>query len=129
MNKLLAEWISKAEGDYAVAKREMDAKESNYDAICFHCQQMAEKYIKAFLFKNNTDFPKIHSLVELLELCYPIQPSLKEHREVFERLEDFAVLYRYPGVSADYDNAEVSLLAAESIRIIMRALLEVDDQA
>lgn len=127
MNEILAEWISKAEGDYAVAKREMEAKESNYDAICFHCQQMAEKYIKAFLFKNNIDFPKIHSLIELLELCYPIRPALKEHRAVFERLEDFAVLYRYPGASADYDNAEESLLATESIRAVMRALLELDE--
>jgi len=82
MNELLAERISKAEGDYGVAKREMDAKESNYDAICFHCPQMAEKYVKAFLFKNNVEFPKIHSLIELLELCYPIQPALKEHRKV-----------------------------------------------
>jgi len=128
MNKLLAEWISKAEGDYAVAKREMEAKESNYDAICFHSQHMAEKYIKAFLFKNEVKFPKVHSLIELLELCYPIEPTLREQRGIFERLEDYAVLFRYPGVSADYDNAEESLIAAESIRDIMRALLKLDDQ-
>jgi len=127
MNKLLVEWISKAEGDDAVAKREMEAKESNYDAICFHSQQMAEKYLKAFLFKNGVDFPKIHGLIELLELCFPVEPSLKEHWGALERLEDYAVTYRYPGMTADYDNAEEALLAAESIRVIMCASLELND--
>lgn len=50
MNELLAEWISKVEGDFLVAKREMRVRsEANYDAICFHCQQMVEKYMKALL--------------------------------------------------------------------------------
>lgn len=129
MNGILNEWISKAEGDFAVARREMDAPESNYDAICFHAQQMAEKYLKAFLFKNRIDFPKIHNLIELLELCLPVEPSLSEHREMFERLEDYAVLYRYPGASAEYEDAEEAFSAAASIRMIMRALLELDDKS
>ncbi len=37
MNDLLAEWVSKAEGDYLVAQREMRARgRVSYDAICFH---------------------------------------------------------------------------------------------
>ncbi len=97
MNEILAEWISKAEGDYAVAKREMEVSGGNHDAVCFHSQQMAEKYLKAFLFKNKVDFPKVHNLVELLELCLAIDSSFEECREFLDRLEDYAVLYRYPG--------------------------------
>lgn len=48
MNGLLREWVDKAEGNYATAERELRARKFiNYDAVCFHAQQMAEKYLKA----------------------------------------------------------------------------------
>jgi HEPN domain-containing protein len=127
MNALLAEWISKAEGDYAVARREMEVDGGNHDAVCFHSQQMAEKYLKAFLFKHRVDFPKIHNLIELLELCLTIDESFEEKREFLDRLEDYAVLYRYPGASADQSDAKIAFRDAENIRTIMRTKLELDE--
>lgn len=127
MNKILAEWISKAEGDYAVANREMEASGGNCDAVCFHSQQMAEKYLKAFLFKNKVDFPKVHNLVELLELCLVIDSSFEACRDFLDRLEDYAVLYRYPGASADQADADIAFRDAEKIRTIMRSKLDIND--
>ncbi|MBI5824844.1 MAG: HEPN domain-containing protein [Chloroflexi bacterium] len=127
MNMLLAEWISKAEGDYAVARREMEASGGNCDAICFHSQQMAEKYLKAFLFKNRVDFPKVHNLVELLELCLVNDSSLETCRDFLDRLEDYAVLYRYPGASADQSDADIAFRDAGKIRTIMRSKLDIND--
>jgi HEPN domain-containing protein len=50
MNPLTVEWVDKAEGDMATAKRELRArKQPNYDATCFHAQQCVEKYLKALL--------------------------------------------------------------------------------
>jgi HEPN domain-containing protein len=50
MNPAVAEWISKAEGDFTTAGRELRARKSpNYDAVCFHAQQCGEKYLKAIL--------------------------------------------------------------------------------
>lgn len=126
MNEILAEWVSKAEGDYAVAKREMEASDGNSDAVCFHSQQMAEKYLKAFLFKSEVDFPKVHNLIELLELCLKIDPSLEECRDFLDRLEDYAVLYRYPGAAADRADAETAFGDAGKIRTFMRAKLEIN---
>jgi hypothetical protein len=43
MNELTAEWVEKAEGDYATAGRELRARRRpNYDAACFHAQQTHE---------------------------------------------------------------------------------------
>jgi HEPN domain-containing protein len=40
--------VTKAEGDFLTAGRELRARKSpNYDAVCFHAQQCAEKYLKA----------------------------------------------------------------------------------
>ena len=47
MNPLIREWIEKAEGDFTTTRRELRARVSpNYDAACFHAQQVAEKYLK-----------------------------------------------------------------------------------
>jgi len=49
MKAITSEWVHKAEGDFLTAQREMKAAPANYDAVCFHAQQCAEKYIKARL--------------------------------------------------------------------------------
>jgi len=59
MKPLTIEWVGKAEGDFATAGREMRARKApNYDAACFHAQQLAEKYLKAFLQENDQSIPK-----------------------------------------------------------------------
>jgi HEPN domain-containing protein len=50
MKPLTREWIDKAEGDFATARREIRIRKApNYDAVCFHAQQCVEKYLKARL--------------------------------------------------------------------------------
>lgn len=49
MNEITLEWVNKAEGDFATALREGRVRKNpNYDAWCFHAQQCAEEYLKAF---------------------------------------------------------------------------------
>ena len=48
MKPITGEWVDKAEGDFVTAQRELNALDHpNYDAVCFHSQQCAEKYLKA----------------------------------------------------------------------------------
>ncbi len=48
MKPITAEWVSKAEGDFATVEREARARNNpNCDGVCFHAQQSAEKYLKA----------------------------------------------------------------------------------
>ena len=64
MKPATVEWVSKAEGDFATAGREIKARKMpNYDAVCFHAQQCAEKYLKAILQENDVPIPKIHFLL------------------------------------------------------------------
>ena len=70
MHALTAEWIEKAEGDFHTALREARTRKNpNYDAACFHCQQCAEKYLKAYLQEHGHRFNPVHDLIYLLELC------------------------------------------------------------
>jgi len=124
MNELTREWIDKAEGDCATAGRELHAyRRPNYDAVCFHAQQTAEKYLKAFLQEHGVDFPKTHSLVELLEIALPVDASFELQRGLLVQLERYAVRYRYPGESADKDEARSALRSAKGIRAFIRRRL------
>ncbi len=106
MKPITAEWVAKAEGDFAMAEREGRATESpNYDGICFHCQQCAEKYLKARLCEAGISFTKIHDLVALLEQALDVEPAWEKFREDLAYLSDFAVTFRYPGESADAESA------------------------
>jgi HEPN domain-containing protein len=62
------EWIEKAEGDFKVARREIQTTDPVYEAVCFHAQQCAEKYLKALLEEQILVFRKTHDLVELIDL-------------------------------------------------------------
>ncbi|PIV26463.1 MAG: DNA-binding protein [Anaerolineae bacterium CG03_land_8_20_14_0_80_58_20] len=128
MNEELAEWISKAEGDYMVAKREMRARrDNNYDAVCFHCQQSVEKYLKAYLHKNGIDFPKTHNLIELHELCLPLDGSFEIQRDLLLELNQYGVRYRYPGLTAEKDDAKLALNRAKTLRSFLRMKLGLNE--
>ena len=60
MNPIVEEWLKKAEGDWQTANRELRARKNpNYDAVCFHCQQCAEKYLKAYLQFQKRDLKRL----------------------------------------------------------------------
>ena len=127
MNDLVVEWIEKAEGDYSTAGREVRTRRHpNYDAVCFHAQQAAEKYLKAFLQKHGTAFPKTHSLIELLELCLSLDASFELQRSFLVLLDRYAVRYRYPGESAEKAEARQVFKAVTIVREFMRSRLGIN---
>jgi HEPN domain-containing protein len=118
MKPTTAEWIEKSEGDFATMQRESRAKKNpNYDAICFHAQQCAEKYLKARLSEADIQFGKVHDLVTLLDHVLAVQPDWEVFREDLAYLSDFAVSFRYPGESA---NKELSLDAVRRCRFFRK---------
>jgi HEPN domain-containing protein len=59
MHELTAEWVEKAENDYRTAVVVLEEiAEPIVDTACFHCQQCAEKYLKAFLTEHQIEFPR-----------------------------------------------------------------------
>jgi HEPN domain-containing protein len=62
MKPITREWVEKAEADFATARRELRVrKEPNLDAVCFHCQQCVEKYLKGRLQQDRIVFAKTHN--------------------------------------------------------------------
>ena len=89
-------WLERAEADWRLCHRLVADPEPYPEAIAFHCQQAAEKYLKACLTWQQVEFPKTHDIGELNALLpggleLPMPPMDQE------RLTDYAVLTRYPG--------------------------------
>jgi HEPN domain-containing protein len=124
MNPAVDEWVSKAEGDFATAGRELRARKSpNYDAVCFHAQQCAEKYLKAVLQENEKHIPKIHNLIELMLLCEEIDNSFEMLRADLVTMERFSVRTRYPGETAEKGDAQSAYAASRATRKFIRQKL------
>lgn len=122
---LVAEWINKAEDDYDTACRIMRwRKKPQPDAVCYHCQQCAEKYLKAFLVLHSVDFPRIHHLPRLNELCSNIEGSFVLIGDLLEQLNPIATEIRYPGFSAQISDARYALIAVKRVREFMRNQLK-----
>jgi HEPN domain-containing protein len=125
MNPATAEWIEKAEGDFATAGRELRARKSpNYDAVCFHAQQCAEKYLKAVLQENEKHIPKIHNLIELMLLCEKIDSSFEMLRSDLVVMERYSVRVRYPGEFAEKADAQSAYAAAKTTRAFIMQKLD-----
>jgi HEPN domain-containing protein len=123
MKRLTAEWVRKAEADYLVAKTLAGESLLLHDAICFHCQQSAEKYLKALLKEASAKIPRTHDLGALLSLLAP-HYHLPGFQRGLEFLTRFAVETRYPGESASKRQAASALRWAGKVRDACRPLLD-----
>src|SRR5207249_536891 len=61
----------------------------------FHCQQAAEKALKAYLIEKQRPFPLVHDLSKLLEHCVKIDASFRSQSARAVSLNPFAVTTRY----------------------------------
>lgn len=124
MKPLTREWVEKAEGDFATASRELCVRRApNYDAVCFHAQQCAEKYLKARLQEADTAFGRTHNLSALLDMLLPIEPLWETLRPHLQALTVFGVDFRYPGESADKEEAREALKYCATVRKQVRSSL------
>jgi HEPN domain-containing protein len=124
MNDLTAEWVSKAENDFNVAQLALEKPEVPItDAVCFHSQQCAEKYLKGFLQERQIEFRREHLLLPLLNACLKIDAGFEQLRVHLDELEGYAVGIRYPGPDATVEMAKDALAAATQIRTFIRARL------
>ena len=115
------EWVEKAEGDYKTAvilKRQR--KEPQYDAACYHCQQSAEKYLKAYLIKQGVAPERTHDLRNLLRECIIYDAGLSSLWPDVRFLNPFSVQFRYPGDAATDIQAKDALDNLRRLRRILR---------
>ena len=108
-------WLLRAAEDLAAAA--VLAAPATLRSALFHCQQAAEKSLKAFLTWHQTPFPKTHDLTLLSGFCLELDASLDTVMAPSLALTRFAVAMRYPGEIEEPSTEEVRqwLAVARSI--------------
>jgi len=91
-------WIAKADEDWLCIRNELAAAQTPWSVVCFHAQQAAEKYLKAFLVANGFDPERAHARDALLKECLRFDSSLASLQAECQQLTDFAVDVRYPDI-------------------------------
>jgi len=128
-----AVWLRKAAQDLRRVERCLaDAPPDVEDAL-FHCQQVAEKALKALLTWHDQPFKKTHDLAALGSQCKGIDNSLDLLIDRLDDLSPYAWAYRYPTSIEEPPAPEVdeaSELAHMILAEVVRRLPpEVRDQA
>jgi HEPN domain-containing protein len=109
-------WVKKAEDDYRTARKLIGAKERFHDQVGFHCQQAAEKYLKAILNEHAQLIPKTHNCGQLLRLIQGIPRPIKLSFRILNYLTRFAVESRYLGMDTNVRQARAALRHAATVR-------------
>src|SRR5712664_682150 len=83
-------WLRKAESDLTAAEICLRAGQA-LDTACFHCQQAAEKSLKAWLIARSMTFPFSHDLPRLLTICTGREAGFQAFQADSLGLNPFAV--------------------------------------
>jgi len=96
MSNPINEWFSKGDNDLLNVENNLNSVHYPADTVCFHCQQLAEKYLKGFLTYHNIIVEKTHNLLILYKSCIVIDPGFNEIHEDLINLNNYSVSIRYP---------------------------------
>jgi HEPN domain-containing protein len=94
--ELVQQWLLKALHDLIAARSLTQQEPVVLDVASYHCQQAAEKAVKAFLVFRDQDPERTHDVDQLLEQAARLEPAFAANRTAGKRLTPYATLYRYP---------------------------------
>jgi len=110
-------WLGYASEDLETAEVLREADPPKLKQALFHCQQAAEKSLKAFLVAHGLPYPLTHNLTLLMDLCSDLDASLHDQVLPSVWLTQFAVRFRYPGDFSEpsLEQAAEGLAAARAV--------------
>ncbi|MBM3746078.1 MAG: HEPN domain-containing protein [Acidobacteria bacterium] len=111
------QWLRLAKEDLGYAAHALTAQPPFLKDALFHCQQAAEKALKAFLTWHDIRFRGVHDLDEIGNQCVGADPTLAELAVRVRPLTAYASRLRYPGAEYDatIEEAESALSLAREV--------------
>ena len=121
--ELVREWLTLADDDLRIAELTMKDSEPVCWAAAFHCQQAAEKSLKAFLAYHERHVEKTHDIEFLLGLCMAIVPDIEKFIDAGGVLTTYAIESRYPAPRIEVNKLQARE-AIETARSIYEFILK-----
>jgi HEPN domain-containing protein len=128
LREYISKWLIKADHDFTIAGKELKSENPVTDGICFHCQQTAEKYLKAYLISRGNNPDKTHNIENLLTECIRFDEGFDSLKECIV-LTEYGVGLRYPDdfYIPDLQEAREAFILAERIKTFVLSRLEMDN--
>jgi len=102
--ELVRAWLAKALHDLGTARKAAADPDPYLDTAVYHCQQVAEKSLKAFLTFHDVLFDKTHNLGSLLVQAAAIDSSFMGLADAAETLtplcDSLSVSFRFAGAES-----------------------------
>ncbi len=117
MTEYVKNWFRRADDDLMLIETIMKGEVFLPNPICFHAQQIAEKYLKGFLAYKDLHVRKIHNLEILTKDCQKIDNSFKEILESSKFLNQFYIETRYPDEYIQFSKGDAKKAYQEAVRI------------
>ncbi|MBP5450875.1 MAG: HEPN domain-containing protein [Treponema sp.] len=116
--ELVEEWLRYAGMDLSSAKTLLEIMHpAPLEIICFHCQQAAEKYLKAIIIHFDGKPDKTHDLSTLLDYIDGYVQIEDEFYRQVTTLTQFGVSVRYPNeIAIDEAMTKVAIASAEKVK-------------
>ena len=108
-------WLKIVEDDLKSARRLSEFEV--FSTAVYHCQQAAEKALKAYLVFKKQEVVKVHDLVKLVMLCCRLDKDFDRLYDGAEWLNPFVTRFRYPTEFEipDYEDTKVAVDKAQRI--------------
>ena len=91
-----SEWLDFAYMDLSAAEHLLTMRPLPVEIICYHCEQAAEKFLKATLVQFDREPPKTHDLIQLCKLCCEVDTRFEQLADSCIELTPYGVQVRYP---------------------------------
>lgn len=91
------EWLTRAERDLLAADQLLHTAPVLGEVAVYHCQQAAEKALKAFIVAHDRAVIRTHELEPVLDECESFDPGFSALRLAARILSPYATRFRYPG--------------------------------
>ena len=94
--ELLRSWLTKAASDLRTARILGSTEDAPLDTAIYHCQQVAEKAVKAFLVSKEISPEKTHDIRKLTLEAAVHEPRFNEQLDMAVAVTPYAWEFRYP---------------------------------
>lgn len=92
-------WMVKAWRDLETARRAATGQPPFYDVAVCHCQQAAEKAVKAFLVHHGKSYEKTHDIEVLVDHASEVESNFSQLADAADALTPYATRFRYPNAT------------------------------
>lgn len=119
MDNAYSEWLTMAQTDLGVARHLLETYHPKpLEIICYHCQQAAEKAIKAVIVFHGAQggMPKLHDLSFLLDQVKNMVKIEEKYYDYADTLTPYGVAIRYPSeLNLEDHHAATALQYADAL--------------